>query len=170
MRCAGAVVREGGAENTEEQRNTIAAGRHADEAGAASVREEHDCKGIAPASTPEHDGDLSLPPASAVGLAAAQEARGGKEGEEEEEHKRLNASVSGGFMQRPEQPDEAEAIPPQEDTHGNMAPFPLVALLALFLFLYVGAEVGFGAWIAVVVLRDDLAEEAGAALMARCEK
>ncbi len=45
--------------------------------------------------------------------------------------------------------------------------FPLVGLLVLFFFLYVGIEVGFGAWIAVVVLRDELAGEAGAALMAR---
>lgn len=44
---------------------------------------------------------------------------------------------------------------------------PLVGLLVLFFFLYVGIEVGFGAWIAVVVLRDELAGEAGAALMAR---
>lgn len=47
------------------------------------------------------------------------------------------------------------------------APPALINLLVLFFFLYVGAEVGFGAWIAVVVLRDDLATEAGAALMAR---
>lgn len=53
---------------------------------------------------------------------------------------------------------EEEAKPP---------PFSLVGLLVLFLFLYVGAEVGFGAWIAVSVLRDDLAGEGGAALMAR---
>ncbi|CAB1097368.1 unnamed protein product [Ectocarpus sp. CCAP 1310/34] len=45
-------------------------------------------------------------------------------------------------------------------------PFPLVVLLVLFFFLYVGIEVGFGAWVAVVVLRDDLAGQAGAALMA----
>ncbi|CAM9487948.1 unnamed protein product [Ectocarpus sp. 12 AP-2014] len=45
-------------------------------------------------------------------------------------------------------------------------PFPLVGLLVLFFFLYVGIEVGFGAWVAVVVLRDDLAGQAGAALMA----
>lgn len=44
---------------------------------------------------------------------------------------------------------------------------PLVGLLVLFFFLYVGIEVGFGAWVAVVVLRDGLAGEAGAALMAR---
>ncbi|CAM9295326.1 unnamed protein product [Ectocarpus sp. 8 AP-2014] len=45
-------------------------------------------------------------------------------------------------------------------------PVPLVGLLVLFFFLYVGIEVGFGAWVAVVVLRDDLAGQAGAALMA----
>lgn len=50
---------------------------------------------------------------------------------------------------------------------GKLPSAPLVGLLVLFFFLYVGIEVGFGAWVAVVVLRDDLAGEAGAALMAR---
>ena len=50
---------------------------------------------------------------------------------------------------------------------GNRPPFSLIALLSFFLFLYVGAEVGFGAWIAVVVLRDGLSGEAGAVRMAR---
>lgn len=43
----------------------------------------------------------------------------------------------------------------------------LVGLLVLFFFLYVGIEVGFGAWVAVVVLRDELVGEAAAARMAR---
>lgn len=50
---------------------------------------------------------------------------------------------------------------------GNRPPFSLIALLSFFLFLYVGAEVGFGAWVAVVVLRDGLSGEAGAVRMAR---
>lgn len=45
--------------------------------------------------------------------------------------------------------------------------FLLVGLLVLFFFLYVGIEVGFGAWVAVVVMRDELVGEAGAARMAR---
>lgn len=53
------------------------------------------------------------------------------------------------------------------DSGGNPSPLVLVGLLVLFLFLYVGAEVGFGAWVAVVVLRDGLATEAVAALLAR---
>lgn len=52
------------------------------------------------------------------------------------------------------------------DSGGNPSPLVLVGLLVLFLFLYVGAEVGFGAWVAVVVLRDGLATEAVAALLA----
>lgn len=55
----------------------------------------------------------------------------------------------------------------QVDAGGKPSPLVLVGLLVLFLFLYVGAEVGFGAWVAVVVLRDELATEAVAALMAR---
>lgn len=50
---------------------------------------------------------------------------------------------------------------------GKLPSVPLVGLLVLFFLLYVGIEVGFGAWVAVVVLRDSLAGEAGAALMAR---
>lgn len=50
---------------------------------------------------------------------------------------------------------------------GKLPSFPLVGLLVLFFFLYVGIEVGFGAWVAVVVLRDGLAGETGAALMVR---
>lgn len=47
----------------------------------------------------------------------------------------------------------------EHETGGKLppSPFPLVGLLVLFFFLYVGIEVGFGAWVAVVVLRDDLA-------------
>eukprot|EP00752_Nemacystus_decipiens_P016764 g15002.t1 len=52
------------------------------------------------------------------------------------------------------------------DGGGKLPSVALVGLLALFFFLYVGVEVGFGAWVAVVVLRDSLAGEAGAALMA----
>lgn len=63
----------------------------------------------------------------------------------------------------------AVAVAEEGEFEGRPSPLRLVALLVLFLFLYVGAEVGFGAWIAVVVLREDLAGETGAALMARYE-
>ncbi|CAM9286191.1 unnamed protein product, partial [Choristocarpus tenellus] len=45
-------------------------------------------------------------------------------------------------------------------------PQTLLILLMIFMFVYVGAEVGFGAWIAVVVLRAGLAGEAMSARMA----
>lgn len=60
-----------------------------------------------------------------------------------------------------------EALSPENREEGNVPPFSLIALLALFLFLCVGAEVGFGAWVAVVVLRDGLSGEASAIRMAR---
>lgn len=72
--------------------------------------------------------------------------------------------------------EEAGLALPMAEKNGSHAdpvvsaqpsPPALVNMLVLFFFLYVGAEVGFGAWVAVVVLRDDLATEAGAALMAR---
>ena len=61
-----------------------------------------------------------------------------------------------------------EALSPKSRGEGILPPLSLVALLALFLFLCVGAEVGFGAWVAVVVLRDGLSGEANAIRMARC--
>lgn len=61
-------------------------------------------------------------------------------------------------------------LPPQNRGEGSLPPASLVVLLALFLFLCVGVEVGFGAWVAVVVLRDDLSGETGAIRMARCEE
>ena len=59
------------------------------------------------------------------------------------------------------------ALLPQRGGERGLPPFSLIALLSLFLFLYVGIEFGFGAWIAVVVLRDGLSGEAGATRMAR---
>lgn len=45
----------------------------------------------------------------------------------------------------------------------------MVFLLVMFFLLYVGAEIGFGTWVAVVVLREGLTGEASAASMARWE-
>lgn len=63
----------------------------------------------------------------------------------------------------------AEIIPGERGgaEEGRPSPFILVGMLTFFLFCYVGAEVGFGAWVAVVVLRDHLASEAVAASIAR---
>lgn len=41
----------------------------------------------------------------------------------------------------------------------------LIFLVAAFLFLYVGAEIGFGSWIATFVLRQNLADKAGASYL-----
>lgn len=60
------------------------------------------------------------------------------------------------------------ALIPREEGEGKLPPVSLIALLASFCFLYIGAEVGFGGWVAVVVLRDALSGEAGAVRMARC--
>ncbi|CAM9966072.1 unnamed protein product [Ectocarpus sp. 4 AP-2014] len=85
-----------------------------------------------------------------ISAAEGQPIDGQSSAEEGEQPLRLEEHETGG---KPPPP-----LPPP--------PFPLVGLLVLFFFLYVGIEVGFGAWVAVVVLRDDLAGQAGAALMA----
>ena len=56
---------------------------------------------------------------------------------------------------------------PPKGEEGKPPTLPLVALLVCFFFLYVGAEIGFAAWIAVVLLNEKLVGEAGAASMAR---
>lgn len=66
------------------------------------------------------------------------------------------------------QQTDREPLSPKGEGEGILPPLSLVALLALFLFLCVGVEVGFGAWVAVVVLRDGLSGEASAIRMARC--
>ena len=128
-------------------------------------------------------------------LVAAQEKRSPQAEEEEEEEDRVRgqeegyekreflpsvllsadkgADLEGGGEQRHSgrQPGETADLPhhPREGRGGGgkLPSVALVGLLVLFFFLYVGIEVGFGAWVAVVVLRDSLAGEAGAALMAR---
>lgn len=73
-------------------------------------------------------------------------------------------------LHRNYQLDEEVRIPLHEgesEEGGKLPSSLLVGLLVLFFFLYVGMEVGFGAWVAVVVLRDELVGEAGAAMMAR---
>ena len=88
---------------------------------------------------------------------------------------RLNASRSDGetkaarnvLVNKHVQQSRRQALLPKSREEGNLPPFSVVALLALFLFLLVGAEVGFGAWVAVVVLRDGLSGEASAIRMAR---
>jgi len=45
------------------------------------------------------------------------------------------------------------------------SPWPLVALSALFLFFYVGAEISFGGWVYTYARRLGLASEAGAAYL-----
>lgn len=91
----------------------------------------------------------------------------------------LNLSLQGSGMtvadndvsaQRKQQQYSGTTEPLQGRGNGTLPPLSLVFILALFMFLYVGAEVGFGAWVAVVVLREDLVVEAGATLMARCGK
>ncbi|CAN0426269.1 unnamed protein product [Pylaiella littoralis] len=72
-------------------------------------------------------------------------------------------------LHRNYQLDEEVRIPLHEGESEDGRKLPsslLVGLLVLFFFLYVGMEVGFGAWVAVVVLRDELVGEAGAAMMA----
>ncbi|CAM9362746.1 unnamed protein product [Hapterophycus canaliculatus] len=75
---------------------------------------------------------------------------------EEHRYRQPDESVENPLHAR-ERAEEAALKPPT---------VPLIGLLVLFFFLYVGIEVGFGAWIDVVVLTDDLAAETGAALMA----
>lgn len=64
------------------------------------------------------------------------------------------------------QNDRTALLPKNGET--EIPPIALIVMLALILFLYVGAEVGFGAWIATVVLREGLSGEVGAVRMARC--
>lgn len=47
------------------------------------------------------------------------------------------------------------------------APTHLVTLLATILFLYVGIAVGYGAWVTVAALRDELGSETEAVRLAR---
>lgn len=55
-----------------------------------------------------------------------------------------------------------------EDTEiKRPAPTSLVVLLATILFFYVGIEIAYGAWVAVVVLRDGLGSEKEAVQLAR---
>ncbi|CAM9597887.1 unnamed protein product, partial [Phaeothamnion confervicola] len=64
----------------------------------------------------------------------------------------------------------AAADPPPSSPGTAKAPAPMpgamLLCLVLFFFVYVGAEVGFAAWVAVVALREGLAGEAQAAYVA----
>lgn len=101
----------------------------------------------------------------------------GRDGDMAQEHTRLTTSIPLGNSakgrdnasvgQRQQHSDTALLQPNGAGEGDSAPPFLLVALLAIFSFLYVGTEIGFGAWVAVVVVRDNLAGEAGAAIIAR---
>lgn len=56
---------------------------------------------------------------------------------------------------------------PGDTTLERLAPTALVVLLATILFFYVGTAIGYGAWVAVVALRDKLGSERDAVRLAR---
>ncbi|CAN0078886.1 unnamed protein product [Scytosiphon promiscuus] len=119
--------------------------------------------GVSMAATSTSGGDIEMVQGlAATGKAAKKPDVRGPDtahdsvGTEDHRHCQPNESVDSP-LHPGEKEGEAALKPPTSS---------LVVLLALLFFLYVGIEVGFGAWIAVVVLRDHLAAEAGAALMA----
>ena len=79
------------------------------------------------------------------------------------------AGINKAVDQKKTQSGRTAMLPKKGGTGKGIPPISVVVLLAFFLFLYVGAEVGFGAWIAIAVLRDGLSGGAGAVRMARCK-
>ena len=94
-----------------------------------------------------------------------------------DEHLRVNASIPDGknnyaqevLTKQHARQSSRDFLSPQNPRGEVIPPVSLVVILALFLFLCVGVDVGFGAWVALVVMRDGLAGETGAARIARCE-
>eukprot|EP00904_Undaria_pinnatifida_P013994 jgi/Undpi1/9725/HiC_scaffold_27.g12181.m1 len=76
------------------------------------------------------------------------------------------AGINKAEDQKKTQSGKTAMLPQKGGTGKGIPPISLIVLLAFFLFLYVGAEVGFGAWIAIAVLRDGLSGGAGAVRMA----
>lgn len=109
----------------------------------------------------EHNVKRALPPTITVPVGGL-EARGQEETERDEDRAQEHTSLSLGnstedqgdasVRQRQEHSNE-KLLRPQRTEEGNLSPpFLLVVLLVLFSFLYVGTEIGFGAWVAVVVV------------------
>lgn len=61
--------------------------------------------------------------------------------------------------------DSPPSVVEDEAKNGKRVDYLLVGLIAAFLFLYVGAEMGFGNWIATYAQRIDLADAATAAYL-----
>ena len=130
-------------------------------------------------TTEREQGDQLATPLRAAPLPVTDETSGTHKPEKNtmEEYLRLSASLPDWgksdardvLTEQHARQSSRDYPSPQNRREESLPPFSLIVLLALFLFLCVGVEVGFGAWVAVVVLRDDLAGEAGAIRMARCE-
>lgn len=91
---------------------------------------------------------------------------------EEENHTPLRPSTSSKSGSVPTQHQEKgltehSPLAPTLGREEKSPTFSMVFVLVVFFLLYVGAEIGFGTWVAVIVLRQGLAGEALAASMAR---
>lgn len=91
---------------------------------------------------------------------------------EEENNTPLRPSTSSKSGSAPRQHQESgltehSPLAPTLGREDQSPTFSMVFLLVIFFVLYVGAEIGFGTWVVVIVLREGLAGEALAASMAR---